>query len=389
MTHACRTLQTIALGSLLCLFVGCDPKLNTRYAATRGDSINGLSAFLQALRYSGLKVDTLPFATPELGDTHECIFIFDNHPGAIDKKTVDFWRKIAQGYRVSTMVWVVENGDATPEYWNALLKSDRLDDKQKALAKNERDASLAERESGSLRTFSISEGVFYGMDRPRRKATEELTEVKIHTKVNGQANGQDDDGQVHSSEDRLIKAQWPLQRRLQPAPDVETIWSSQGEPLLIEDRLGRTRFLVLASAIPLLNASLADPGNQELCEQLIELTKVDQRVAVIPNSNWVDEEGEAEGQKSETQSMLDFLKVQPLPWVVGQLVLALVLFCWWKFPILGRPLQSSSRELQRFGRHVEALGDLLRKARGRTFALGRIREWQRVRKTHGKKSKEN
>lgn len=362
-----RIWQTIILGSLLCLFVGCGARLETRYAALRGDSINGLSAFIQTLRHSGLKVDTFPFATPDLGDTHECIFIFENDLGAIDQKTFDFWRKIARGFRVSTIVWVARNGDASLEFWNALLKRDRLNDKQKALATAEKQQSQSERSIELSTTFSVSKGILYGLENPGRKESEELTEVKI--------KGQ---------EERTIQARWPLLRRFLPRSDVETLWSAQGEPLLVEEEIEGTRFLVLASAIPLLNASLADEGNRELCEQLIDSIRVDQRVAVIPTSHWVGDGDSKGGKKGGPQSMLDFLKVQPFPWIAAQLLLALVLFCWWKFPILGRPLVAGSRELQRFGRHVEALGELLRKARGRAFALGRIREWQRVRKTHGK-----
>ena len=59
-------------------------------------------------------------------------------------------------------------------------------------------------------------------------------------------------------------------------------------------------------------------------------------------------------------------------------MLALLMFCWWKLPIFGRPRVNVDTEDQRFGRHVEALGKLLQRTGDSTFARLAIRDWQRT-----------
>jgi hypothetical protein len=66
----------------------------------------------------------------------------------------------------------------------------------------------------------------------------------------------------------------------------------------------------------------------------------------------------------------------PVPWIVGHLVAALLLYCWAKFPVFGRPRGERRGDERRFGRHVEALGDLINHPNNREFALQRIEHWR-------------
>jgi hypothetical protein len=59
----------------------------------------------------------------------------------------------------------------------------------------------------------------------------------------------------------------------------------------------------------------------------------------------------------------------------------MIIFCWWKLPIFGRPRNAVSTESVRFGRHVEALGSLLQRTRDASFARQAIRDWHRGEKS--------
>lgn len=370
-----RLTRSFFLVGLLFTTLGCQQQLETRYAAIRGESINGISTFIQALRGSKHRVDTFSFLTPMLGESHDCIIIFADNYGQPDKKTVEALQSLVRGHRVRTILWVIKNGDVSTTYWNQLLAGNRLSEKQKEVATREREFSQSSELADRSLTFKLDKEGLYGLENPKRNSSGKLTKVTLT-----------------GNPSRTVEALWPLQRKLIPKPRADVLWDAAGEPLLVEDFYQNTRVLFLASGMPLLNASMVDPGNRILTESLIQLIGDDlkqqigenHRIAIVPTTRFLE--------KSDSQSesgMLHFLKVQPFPWIIGQMVLAMLLFCWWKFPIFGRPLLATHRELQQFSRHVEALGELLWRTQGNTFVLSRIREWQRVRKTQGKKVKEN
>ena len=127
--------------------------------------------------------------------------------------------------------------------------------------------------------------------------------------------------------------------------------------------------MVMASATPILNGGLVDSGSRVLAEKLVELLPDKGRVAVVISSRW------SEGKSVESPGLLRFLKVHPHGWIFGQTIFAIVVFCWWKLPIFGRPRSAANTESVRFGRHVEALGSLLQRTRDANFARHAIRDW--------------
>src|SRR5262249_36728741 len=74
--------------------------------------------------------------------------------------------------------------------------------------------------------------------------------------------------------------------------------------------------------------------------------------------------------------LLRLLRSQPNPWIVGHVLAALAAYCWFRFPIFGRPKTIESHEPRRFGRHVESLGDLLARTGNLSFAIERLGKFQ-------------
>ncbi|HEY1065012.1 MAG TPA: hypothetical protein VGE52_02845, partial [Pirellulales bacterium] len=74
------------------------------------------------------------------------------------------------------------------------------------------------------------------------------------------------------------------------------------------------------------------------------------------------------------------LGVPPLSWVLLQLTALGLLYCFSRWPIVGRPRELVAADASDFGRHVEALGDLLEQTGDEAFADRRARQWREVKK---------
>ena len=133
--------------------------------------------------------------------------------------------------------------------------------------------------------------------------------------------------------------------------------------------------MVLGSATPLLDGGLVDAGNRRLATEFIRQIPQTGRIAVALSSHWLDD------SDLESPSVWKFMKVHPNGWVFCQATIALLLFCWWRFPIFGRPRRTIGTPTARFGRHVDALGNLLRRSGDVEFAKRRIRDWHGSQKT--------
>jgi hypothetical protein len=360
MTHVCRRLPIPMLAAIttLMLFVsGCTPPLNTDYADPKGTSINGVASFVELVKSSGRRAQVWRAASPRMKTEVDAIVMFQTAHGPIATETLEKVRKLMVEGSVSTLLIVVRDSDCAIDYWRQIAAMPDLSDKDQKAATESMQQAIVELGIDSIREFSVEEGELYGLKRANRSGAPVVIPVDVES----------DDGSIR------VDSRWPLNRRLQPGLEAEALWSTSGEPLLTEefDEYG-LHTLVLASATPILNGGLVDPGNRQLAEELVKLLPEGGRVAITLSSRWSD------GNFAESPSMLQFLKVHPHGWIFGQTLLALALFCWWKLPIFGRPRSAIDTEGARFGRHVEALGKLLQQTRDTAYARRILRDWQRA-----------
>lgn len=360
MTHACRRLPVpllIAVTTLTLFVSGCTPPLNTEYADPKGTSINGVASFVELVKSSGRRAQVWRAASPRMETEVDAIVMFQTEHGPIATETIENVRDLMYEGSVSTLLIVVRDNDCAIDYWRQIAAMPDLPDEDQKAANESMQQATLQLGIDSLREFDVGEGEFYGLKRGNRSGAAVVIPVEVES----------DEGSIH------VDSRWPLNRRLEPGVEAETLWSTSDEPLLTEefDEYGG-HILVLASATPILNGGLVDPGNRQLAEELVKLLPEGGRVAITLSSRWSD------GNFAESPSTLEFLKVHPHGWIFGQTLLALALFCWWKLPIFGRPRSAIDTEGARFGRHVEALGKLLQQTRDTAYARRILRDWQRA-----------
>lgn len=355
------TSRFAALAVVVACATGCDRDPDTRYGTVRGESLNGVSAFVQMLRDAGHRTATRRWLAERIVGRHDVAIVFAADFGAPEEGALRLLGRFLDVAGDQTLVFVVRDSDAAIDYWRAVAAAPGLP------------ADKAEASRGKLRgaESALTVGTREGFPAPAADAAslayglalrERPVPAPILVDVGGEASAE-------------IEARWELRRRLEPPPGTSPLWTHGGEPLLVTSP-GPDRTLVLASAAPLLNAGLVDPGNRRLAAALVAALPADARVIVVGSTRIRADDG-GEGDDASAPSPWRLLAVQPHPWIVSQALLAIVLFCWWRAPIFGRPRREEGGRPQDFGHHVEALGALLRKSRDEGFARGRLASWRR------------
>jgi hypothetical protein len=383
---------------------GCDRDPETRYGTLRGDSLNGVSAFAQMLRDSGRTTSTRRALGERMVGRHDVAIVFGTGSAAPPADARDLLDRFLDRPGGQTVVFVIRDSDAAIDYWLAVVATQGLTpDKATAAHRKLAEAQdeLASRAGASFPAGTRTLG--YGLSA-RKKPVTAPGEVRLA-----------------DSTAAPLSARWPRARRLEPPAGARPLWTQDGEPLLVERRgaavhaiaddvfepaaeeegatddeaqaehaaesdeephgaatagaspAGCDRTLILASAAPLLNGGLVDRGNRRLARELIALLPEGCRVVVVGSEQVRDNDAESDRQPS----MWRLLMVPPNPWIAAQALLAMILFCWWKAPIFGRPRRETAGRPEDFGHHVAALAALLRRSQDDDFAQRRLEAWHR------------
>ena len=354
-----RGTRFVPLVALLSAVAGCASDLETDYGTIRGDSINGISAFVRLLRDSGHATVARRRLPAAIGDDVRTLVLLDDSFSGLSegaKRAIDRWLG-GQGPR--TLLLLLRDGDAAPDYLRAILARGALEGGARDEARARLDDAVRTLESATAVPRAATPPYPDGLEPALRGAGSEAFPVRIGPR----------------EEAPPIAARYERHRRLADPRGCETLWEADGEPLLVRTRVADGDVLVLATALPLLNGSLVDPGNRRLAERLADILPGDGDLLVVGSAE-VSSAGE---EDDDERSPWQILTVRPLPWVVLQAIAALGMFCWCTAPIHGRPRRVRADHAQDFGHHVEALAALLARvpAEGAAFALGRVEEWLR------------
>jgi hypothetical protein len=348
----------LAIVLLVALVAGCDRDPETRYGTVRGESLNGVSAFVQLLRDAGHRTATRGWLAERIVGRHDVAIVFAAGFDAPDDEARLLLERFLAAEGDQTVVFVVRDSDAAIDYWKTIAAAPGLAAEKAATARERHRSAVAELRAETRDTFAAGKKdrgpLAYGL-----AARERPVPAPLEVEVTGAAG-------------TPVMARWELHRRLEPPRGTRPLWTHAGEPLLVASR-GRDRTLLLASAAPLLNGGLVDPGNRRLAAALVGELPDDARVVVVGAARI---RAAAEDDESGP-SPWRLLAVQPHPWILAQALAAMALFCWWRAPIFGRPRREGDARAQDFGHHVDALGSLLRKSRDEAFARGRLEAWRR------------
>ncbi|MCA9197624.1 MAG: hypothetical protein KDA87_08810 [Planctomycetales bacterium] len=152
------------------------------------------------------------------------------------------------------------------------------------------------------------------------------------------------------------------------------------EPLLVADgkvlaarlthqRWSECQVIIVANGGFLLNLPLIEPGHQRLAEQLVAECGSPDRMVFL-------ESGPRGLLVSNTDQSLPLwlraFTVFPVNVIVIHLTICGLVYCFYVFPIFGRPATVSEDSPSDFGKHVAAVGDLYEKSGNQAHALQKV-----------------
>lgn len=371
--------RAFALAAVL-LAAGCaaediDGTYGMRRGTPGGASVNGTSVLAGMFEARGCRVTTWRRLSPKLEECDVIVWAPDDFqpPTQEQERFLDAWVWRKKG---RTLIYLGRDYDATIAYWRqvipgsppeqALERSRRLamaqaahDARRAAMPKEARGAWFVLRREGARRRVERLEGPWStGVDAARAEI-----EVAARLAIPGDGGGEDAAVPwLPRHEGRRFEA---LLRSGEDAL-VTRITSADGQG---------SRILIVVNGSFLLNLPLVHREHRKLAGKLIGECGPPRRVVFLESGEGGPRVFDKEpGENAPTG--FEILTVWPIGVIVLHLIVLGITACFAAFPIFGRPRQPRPAGTSDFGRHVEAVGQLLEWTGDQEYAMARVRHYR-------------
>lgn len=355
----------VVLAAALVAGGGCTSEPPSSHGDVLGDSLNGVSAFVTLLRGRGHAVSAASKVTAAVLGDRDVAIVFVDGRGSIDEVASAHLERFLADPGPQSILLAARDGDWAVEYWRLVAGRDELTDGQRRRARENRERAertLAAWYENLPAATSVARFVAADLVVRGEGGDDEAIDVSIRDGAGG--------------EPTTLSGHWPWRRAVAPGADDRVEWEVGGAALLVRsvDPTDGDTVLVLASDMPLLNAGLVDAGNRRIAEALVDLLPDGAEIAVVGSGE--GREGDPDDEVAGNAWRL--VTVPPNPWIAGQILLGLLLFCWSRAPIFGRARVRPAAIVRDFGHHVDALGRLLAKGGDTAASAALVAEWERV-----------
>jgi hypothetical protein len=349
------------------LLTGCGQELDTLYGQRRGSgaetSVNGTSVFSGMCARAGHKVYGAMSLSPRLAERADCIVWFPNdfEPPTPDvRKWFQDWL-IAQPGR--TLIYVGRDYDAARWYWKKIQPS----------TPDELQAELQRRMSKAAADFSI--------DRQAVPNSKDCLWFTVESKY------QQRDVRTLKGDPAWLRGIDPagleieLCGRMKPSEYAEVFLESEGDMLLSRESFDESQLLVVANGSFLLNLPLVNHEHRKLAGKLIDAIGPAGQTVVFLESFTGGPPIRPDDPIGGMPTGAEIFSIWPTNWILLHLVIVGILFCFWRFPILGVPRSPEPRGLADFGHHIAAIAELLERGGDRAYAEARLAQYRQQTKT--------
>lgn len=151
--------------------------------------------------------------------------------------------------------------------------------------------------------------------------------------------------------------------------------AADGETWALEVPLGKSRLVVLANAMPVLDGAQVEPRARRLLAALMEHVAAWHRTKSDPAMRiaWIGAlSGQSESDPEPPNLLAMLFGKPPFSYAAFHLLALTLIFVAWKATWIGRTEARPDRRIERFARHVEALADHLRRDRAVGVVLAAI-----------------
>ena len=162
-----------------------------------------------------------------------------------------------------------------------------------------------------------------------------------------------------------------LYRRLEPLDETETILTLGGEPVVLRRKIGGGEVYIVHSGFFMLNYPLMKTENRLLASALLERIRPEKRKILFLHGSGVP--SVPRDRTEEPISKYSLGRLSTFSIFVWQLIFFALAIFFWRWPITGRPKEIPTEKLADFSRHLDALGDLLKKTGDVSWAENELR----------------
>jgi hypothetical protein len=342
----------------LLLLAGCSRGIDTHYGQRNGSgasaSVNGTAVLGEMFEQAGHRVFSWGALSPRLRSRADCIVWFPNDFEPPKKEVRDWLEEWLKDDADRTLIYVGRDFDAAPWCWEHVL-GDAPADQQEL---------VRDRLSAAKRRFS-----FDRQELPKSAdcgwftidSSPALRQVKTLKGDAAWLDGVD-----------AAKTDIELRSRLSPPKTVDILLQSSDDVLVSREEVDDSQLIVVANGSFLLNLPLVNHEHRKLADKLIDAVGPPAKTVVFLESDHGGPPIRDDDPAPASQTGFEIFSVWPTNWILLHLAAVGVIFCFSRWPIFGRPKTDETASGSDFGRHVDALADLLKRSRDRSYAMERI-----------------
>jgi hypothetical protein len=376
---------------LLLTFAGCTAReLDATYGRRRGDpgaaSVNGTAVLASLFEEAGHRVTTWRRLSPKLGEAQNLIWFPDDFapPTEEQRRYLEKWLTDKSG---RTLVYVGRDYDASVAYWKAvqvMAPAEQVPEVSRRLA-------LA-RAMHNRQRAAIPDGESFEWFAVRRNAPRPASNAELQgawsTGIDGSKAEIELAGRLETPRSDEIDAWYHRSEVIESRPVFERLLTIGGETAVVRvswEEAAGSQLLLVANGSFLLNLPLVNHEHRKLARRLIRACGSPARTVFL-------ETGSGGPAIYDTEPGLDsptgfeVFTVWPLGVILVHLTALGFLACIALFPVFGRPRELPAQVSTDFGKHVEALGELMEDANDPDYAWNKLRTYQeQVRREPGGK----
>lgn len=362
------TLMVVFGLALVTLFflviVGCGPKdVEVVYGRRKGaswPSVNGTGVLGRMLEEAGFTVFSWGMLSPRLRQRADCIIWFPDDFQPPEEEVCDWLDEWLTQQPDRTLVYVGRDFDAALWYWRKI----------------EPDASGEQKEEVRRRKWEAKAAFLANL-----RTVTKPEECKWFTVKGGQKHQavRSLEGSPEWTEGiDPAKLGIELNHRLVPSPKAEVVLESEGDMLVSIEPIDKSRVIVVANGSFLLNLPLVNHEHRKLAGRLIEALGPSDQTVVFLESGPAGAMVFSSDPTAGPPAGLEIFHIWPTSWILLHLAAVGVLFCFCRFPIFGRPRDPEPEGVSDFGRHVQALGELLQRSGDTDHAIARLNHYHKI-----------
>lgn len=372
--------RRIAAALAMCLlFAGCrvgdiDAVYGKRRGSPGGDSVNGTAVLSGMFEDAGFRAASWRRLSPKLEQFNVAVWTPDSFelPGNEQREALEAWLARQRG---RTLVFIGRDYDAAVAYWRDVVPRTPAPQVMEVMRRQATAQARFDSESAAAPIDECCD--WFTLKGQGKRGVARDLQGPWSNGISA-ANAEIEIGMRFDRPDSKQIEKWFGNRMFSgEKPKFEKLLACREGALVQRLTLpewGGSQILLIPNGSFLLNLPLVNHEHRKLAGKLIAACGTPGKVMFL-ESGVSQPPVLATDPDTKAQTGFEVFTVWPFGIVAIHLVLLGITACFAIYPIFGRPRQSDEETLSDFGKHVEAMGELLEATGDREYATRRVQEY--------------